>query len=253
MRTVSEIGLILGYQLRVQLRQPLWVVITLVQPLLYLCLFGPLLKPLAATIGGANEDPWGVYVPGLLVQLTMVSTLFVGFGLLTDLRTGVLERLVVAPVSRVALLLGRVLRDCITLVAQSVALLLVATALGLRATPAGVAFLVANVALLGVALAAVSYSIALAVKHEDGFAQLLNAAFVPVLLLSGILLPMSLAPPWLRWLSSLDPLRHIVDGARAAALGHLSESSCWAGLGMAMALAALGVFVGARAYEGQSR
>ena len=82
--------------------------------------------------------------------------------------------------------------------------------------PLGALITVGIVGLLGVALASLSYAAGLWLKSEDALAPLLNMVSVPVLLLSGILLPMTLAPTWLLRLSQANPFSYVVDGARAA-------------------------------------
>ncbi|HEY6477068.1 MAG TPA: ABC transporter permease, partial [Polyangia bacterium] len=82
MNTWREARLIFRQQLRLMLREPVWAVLGLIQPLLYLALFGPLLKPLTRAPGFPPGSSWSVFVPGLLIQLAMFGTLFVGFGLI---------------------------------------------------------------------------------------------------------------------------------------------------------------------------
>src|SRR4051794_26735730 len=101
-------------QMRLNLRNPAWVIIGLTQPILYLTLFGPLLEPLAQQIGQDNAYPF--FVPGLLVQLGLFGALFGGFALIAEWREGVVEAERVTPASRTALLLGRVLRDVVLLI-----------------------------------------------------------------------------------------------------------------------------------------
>jgi len=249
---VRETMLVFRQQLRLLGRQPAWFVIALVQPLLYLSLFGPLLAPLTRAPGFPPGSAWQVFVPGLLVQLAMFGSLFVGFGLIAEMRSGVVERMRVTPASRFALLVGRVMRDCLALMGQAVLLILVATAFGFRAPLPGVVVLLALVAMLGVALSSFSYAAALKLRSEDALAQLLNTLAVPTLLLSGILLPMSLAPGWLRMLSRVNPLSHVVDGARAAVHGDASVAKVVVGLAAATALAAAGIATGTRTFHRES-
>ncbi|HVV49224.1 MAG TPA: ABC transporter permease, partial [Polyangia bacterium] len=104
----------------------------------------------------------------------------------------------------------------------------------------------------GVALSSFSYAVALKLKSEDALAQLLNSLAVPLLLLSGILLPMSLAPRWLYLLSRVNPFSHVVDGARAAVRGDFGSGSLAVGLLAALALAVAGVAVGTRTFHAET-
>src|SRR5439155_10154738 len=130
------------------------VVIGLMQPILYIVLFGPLLKPLAGQLGG--ENAYRIFVPGILVQLGIFGALFVGFGLIAEWRAGVIESQRVTPASRTALLLGRVLRDVLVLLVQSVIIVVVSLLFGLRAPLAGVVLTLFVVAILGAVLSPVS-------------------------------------------------------------------------------------------------
>lgn len=249
---LAHTWLVFRQQLRLSFREPIWYVIGLIQPLIYLGLFAPLLRPLAEGPGFPPGSALQVFVPGLLVQMGMFGTMFVGFALMADMRAGVIERLRVSPASRLALLLGRVGKDVLMLTAQSALLLLVATAMGLRASPAAWLLLLGLVALLGVSLASLSYAAALTLKSEDALAQLLNALSVPAMLLSGILLPMTLAPKWLRGLARANPFSYVVDAARAAMRSPATASTLWLGLGVALGLAIVGLWAGKRTFERES-
>ena len=156
------------------------------------------------------------------------------------------------PASRTALLLGRVLRDVVVLLAQGTLLVLVSMPLGLRAPFLGVVLTLVVIALLGAAFASVSYALALTLKSVDAFASLLNAFVLPVLLLSGILLPMSPAPGWLQAISDVNPLKHVVEGARSFFDGDYGSSVGWWGAGLTVALAVLGWFYGVRRFRRES-
>ena len=236
--------------MRMSLRNPAWLVISLMQPILYIVLFGPLLEPLSGQLGAGNA--YQIFVPGILVQLGIFGSLFVGFGLIAEYRAGVIESQRVTPASRTALLLGRVLRDVLVLVVQGTLLVLVSIPLGLRAPLGGVVLTLAVVALLGAAFASVSYALALTLKSEDAFAPLLNAFVLPVLLLSGILLPMTLAPAWLQTVSDVNPLKHVVEGAREFFLGDYGTATAWLGAGLTLALAVLGWGFGVRRFRRES-
>ena len=114
-------------------------------------------------------------MPGLLIQLGLFGSTFVGFAIISDWRAGVIERFRVTPVSRLAIMTGRVLRDVLTLVVQAVILVLVGVAFGLRAPVSAVLLSLGFIVLVAVGLASVSYATALLVKSEDAFAPMLNS------------------------------------------------------------------------------
>jgi ABC-2 type transport system permease protein len=248
MRTMlRDTGTVFTRAMRNSLRNPAWLVISLMQPILYIVLFGPLLKPIAGQLGGGNA--YSIFVPGILVQLGIFGALFVGFGLIAEYRAGVIESQRVTPASRTALLLGRVLRDVVVLLVQGTLLVLVSIPLGLRAPVGGVLLTLLLIALLGAAFASVSYALALTLKSEDAFAPLLNAVVLPVLLLSGILLPMSLAPGWLRTISDVNPLKHVVEGVRSLFHGDYGTATSWWAAGLTLVMAVLGWWFGVRRFR----
>src|SRR5258708_9032538 len=109
MKLLRDTWLMFQRYLEVLLRNPPWVVIGGLHPVMYLVLFAPLLKAMAATPGFPPGGAYNVFVPGLLIQLGLFGASGVGFGLIAELRAGVIERFRVTPVSRFALLLGRAL------------------------------------------------------------------------------------------------------------------------------------------------
>jgi ABC-2 type transport system permease protein len=238
--------------MRLSLRNPVWVIIGLFQPLLYLALFGPLLERLTALPGFPHASSWRVFVPGLLVQLGIFGAAFVGFSLIEEMRSGVIERMRVTPASRISLLAGRVLRDVVVLVVQGTVLVLAALAFGLRAPIGDLVLGLALVGILGAAFASASYAVGLLLKTEDSMASVLNSITVPLLLLSGVLLPMSLAPAWLRTVSDVNPVKHVVDAVRSVYLGHIGTATVGWGLLATLGLVVAGMAFGTLTFRRQS-
>ena len=237
-------------QLRLALRNPAWVIIGLAQPVLYLALFGPLLKPLAAQIGTANA--YTFFVPGLLIQLGLFGALFAGFGLVSEWREGVIEAERVTPANRAALLFGRVLRDLSLLLVQGIVLIALGFAFGMRGSLPGMILGLVLILLLGGACSAASYALALTLKSEDALAPILNSIALPVLLLAGILLPISIAtgaPQWLVTVSDFMPIKYLVNALRELFVGHvLNITTMWGALWVLL-LFALGIFYGTRTFR----
>src|SRR5262245_2935452 len=130
MKLARDIWLIFQRQVLLLVRQPVWVFVGIFQPVMYLLLFAPLLKQ--ALQAPSDADAYRTFVPGLLVLLALFGGLFQGFGLIAELRAGVIERSRVTPVSRLALLLGRSLRDVLSLLVQALIITLLAVAFGMR-------------------------------------------------------------------------------------------------------------------------
>lgn len=246
MKLLHDISLIFNRQMQLLLRNPVWIAVGLFQPVMYLLLFAPLLKP--ALQVQTNAQAYEVFVPGLLVLLAIFGGLFQGFGLIAELRAGIIERSRVTPVSRIALLLGRSLRDVVSLIAQAVIITLLALLFDLRVSIGYLLLAYLMLALISLMTSAVSYGVALAVKSEDALAPLMNTVAQPVLLLSGILLPLTFAPGWLQGIADWNPFSWAVNGTRALFRGDLGGPAVWQGLVIMAVLAALAVVWSSRLF-----
>jgi ABC-2 type transport system permease protein len=241
-------------QLRLSLRNPAWVIIALMQPILYLVLFAPLLTKLpAVSLGGSGThgstaEAYRFFVPGLLIQLGLFGSTFVGFAIISDWRAGVIERFRVTPVSRLSIMSGRVLRDVLVLMVQAVILVLVGVAFGLRAPATAVLIGLGFIVLVATGLASVSYATALLVKSEDAFAPMLNSVVLPLVLLSGIMLPLTLGPGWLQGIARISPFRYIIDAMRSAFAGHYANTIMLEGVAVAIGLALVCLWLGSRVF-----
>jgi ABC-2 type transport system permease protein len=252
--TLRDTMLIFRRQLRLSLRNPAWLIIGVIQPILYLTLFGPLVKHFVSSPNAPSDVAWRIFVPGLLVQLGLFGSLFVGFAIIAEWRAGVIERMRVTPVSRFALLFGRVMRDAIALLTQSVILVLTGLVMGLRAPVGGIVLALCFVLVLSVSMSSLSYAVGLALKSEDALAPLLNSVAIPVLLLSGILLPLTQqsAPTWLYDLSRVNPFRYIVDAMRQVFLGTYANGTVLWGVLVSLGLAVVCVMAGVRRFQIES-
>jgi ABC-2 type transport system permease protein len=248
MMTLRDIWLVFLRYWGIFLRNPAWVVIGVLQPVLYLVLFAPLLKSIASVQGFPPGGAYNVFVPGLLIQLGMFGAAGVGFSLIAELRAGVVERFRVTPVSRLALLLGRAFRDILMLVMQAAILIVLSLPFGLSIHFTGVLIVLGLVGLLGLLMASISYACALWLKSEDSFAPLIFTATLPLLLLSGVLLPLTLAPGWLRNIAAVNPLSYAVDAARAVFNDHLGDVSVEKGVLITAVLAVFAVAFAVRSF-----
>jgi ABC-2 type transport system permease protein len=248
MRTLRDTWLIFRRSLILTIRQPVWIIFGIMYPVLYLVLFGPLLNGAVAE-AGAGVNPYNWFVPGLLVQVALFGTAFGGFGLIAELRAGVVERMRVTPMSRTAMLLGRSLRDTVILLTQALIMTALAIPFGLRLDAAGILLTLGLLALVALVVSPLSYAAALVLRSEDAFAPLVQGIVMPLLLLSGILLPMALAPDWLRFLSSVNPLTHAVDAARALFNSDWGNPEIVTGVGITAVLALLAVGIASRTFS----
>jgi len=243
---LRETSIVFNRQLRMNLRNPAWVIIGMLQPVLYLLLFGPLLEPVIGQLG-VNQYTW--FVPGMLVQLGIFGAFFAGFSLIGEWREGVIEAERVTPASRSALLMGRLCRDLLQLLVQALILVALGLVLGMEWNPGGILLGVVLTILLGGACAAASNAFALTVKSEDVMAPVINLVMMPVLLLSGILLPMTFGAAWLDTLADFMPIRHVVDAVRGAFFGDFDASTMGWGVGWTVLLFGLAVWWGTAVFR----
>jgi len=225
------------------------VIMGITQPILYLLLFGPLLTNIARMPGFPPGGAFNVFVPGILVMTALFGSGFVGFGLCDEMREGVIERMRVTPMSRLAMLLGRSLRDVTLLLAQALILVVLSIPFGLELNFGGVAVGFVLLAIIGLMMSPVSYMLALVLKSEDSLAPVVNAVALPLLLLSGVMLPMSLAPDWLQTVAKFNPLYHAVAAIRALFNASYGDSEIVFGVALLTILAVFTISLGARTFS----
>jgi ABC-2 type transport system permease protein len=214
-KLILDTYLLTKNELLIQVRNPLWLVFGLFQPIVYLVLFAPFLTGIAHTPGFPTGNAIQFFAPGLLIMNALFNASFAGFGLIDKLRSGFLERIRVTPVSRLAIVLGFVLRNSVVLIVQSALLLLTALFFGLRIDPVGALIVAVLMTLIGITMASVSYAIALLVKDEGTLAAITNFFTLPLVILCGVMLPVAFAPAAIRTIAKFDPFTYAVDAARS--------------------------------------
>ncbi|HTW07924.1 MAG TPA: ABC transporter permease [Acidimicrobiales bacterium] len=238
MKTLRDIGLLFQRQFSMQLRNPTWLFVGFSSPVLYLALFTPLLKhfegPTSST--GRVLDS---FFPGILALLAFASGTAQGFNTIFELRAGVIERLRVTPASRFAILAGPLVSALTFVYIFDAIAAAVAWAFGFQVHWLGLLVLAVLLGLFMVTMSAWSVATALVTKEISGFAAIMNGLNLPLLLLAGVLLPISYGPAWLRGLAHVDPLYYVVDAARALGAGTLSGENVWLGFAVIVPLCAL--------------
>ena len=235
----NDIKLMFIRNMQHTIRTPVFVFVSMFQPLMYLLLFMPLLNGLQGAPGIPAGQAVQVFIPGLLVLQALFGTAFVGFSLIDDIRSGVIERFLVTPVKRPAILLGRVLRDAVVLLLQCILITLVAIPFGLKVNIYGFSLSLLLYALIGITMASISYGFALIYKIEDALAPTLNTITLPISLLSGIILPLALAPIWLQDVAKVNPFSYAVNATRALFAGNFQNIGILEGFAVIGVLAIL--------------
>jgi ABC-2 type transport system permease protein len=228
-------------ELKPVVRQPASVLFAMVQPLVFLALFAPLLPD------GGDVSPLQWFVPGIVAMTALMSASFTGANLTAEIQSGSHERLLVSPLRRSALLVGKAMREVVPLLLQTVIIVAAVTPFGFDLHLAGVLVGVVVLVPFTVGLGALSLSLALAAKDQDWiFWTVQQTVIFPLLLLAGVLLPIDDGPRWLQVAADLNPLSYVVDAERALFAGELPAGTVLAGFAASAVVAALGLAVGVR-------
>lgn len=238
MTLARDVWLVFQRQMLLVVRTPIWIVVGLAQPVIYLILFAPMLKQALISVGspGTYAEAYLVYVPGLLVAISCFGGFFSGFGLLAELRAGVIERVRVTPVSRQALLLGRALREVVNMFIQALIITLLALPFGLRVPAGDLLLAYAMFLLLALMAVTVSYGVALLIRNEAALGPVYNTVAQPIMLLAGVLLPVAFAPLWLKRVADWNPFYWATAAMRALFAGHPGDRVVWEGALVVVAL-----------------
>ncbi|ADB35953.1 ABC-2 type transporter [Kribbella flavida DSM 17836] len=242
---LRDIRIVMGRELRPVLRDPFTLLFGMIQPLIFLGLFGPLL---AGSMGGTLDGGvWQWFVPAILVMTTLFGTSATGSNLLMEFQTGAHERMLVTPLSRSSLLIGRALKEMVPLFGQAVIVIAVMVPFGFELHLAGAVVGLALLAVFGVGLGAFSYALAIAVRKQDWMFWVVQQTFLfPLMILSGMLLPLETGPGWMRAASKFNPLTYLVDAERTLFSGDVLSAPVLWGFVAALVTAALGLTVGIR-------
>jgi ABC-2 type transport system permease protein len=242
---VRDTATVFARESRPLVRDPFSVIFSLVQPLVFLGLFGPLL------IGASGGDVAGTlqwFVPGILVMVALFGTASTGANLLFEMQTGSHERTLVAPLSRGALLVGRALKEVVPLVIQGTIVVLVAVPFGFSLDVPGLIAGLVVLAVFGVGFGALSYRLALACRNRDWMFWMVHQTLLfPLMILSGMLLPLDDGPGWMKAAAAVNPLSYLVAGERALLAGDFGAPAVLGAGIAAVATCAVGLGLGVRA------
>lgn len=239
---VTDTSIVFTRELKPLVRNPFSVVFTMVQPLVFLGLFGPLLSQVTGLPTGSSLQ-W--FVPGIIVMSALFGASTTGSNLQLEMQTGSHERTLVTPLQRPALLLGRAFKEIVPVLAQAVIVVAVTIPFGFRLELGGALIGLVMVAVFAVGLGALSHALALASEgNEMMFWMVQQTLLFPLMLLSGMLLPLEGGPGWMQAASKVNPLTHLVDAERALFAGDVADAAVLYGGLSTLAVAAIGLWVG---------
>lgn len=200
----------------ITLRMPLWTLFTLIQPLIWLIIFGQLFGRFVQT-----DNYMNFMVPGILIMTVLFGSSWSGVSLLREISAGTVDKMLVSPVSRVAIVLSRVLHSAVQVIAQALIILVVAWLMGSTITM-NVLYLVLGmlvVFLLGVGFAAISNGFAITLQREEPLVMIGNLMTLPLMFFSSALVPKQFMPDWIQYVSLINPITYAVEGVRAVLVG----------------------------------
>jgi ABC-2 type transport system permease protein len=244
---LGDIGSVWLRETMTIVRDPFSLVFSLLQPLVFLGLFGPLLSGVADDgPAGGNTLQW--FLPGVIVMITMFGTSMTGSNLQFEIMTGAFERILATPLSRAALMIGRALKELTPLVAQALIIVLVATPFGFELHPLPVLGGLALLGVFGVGVGALSYALAIATRKAEWiFWAVQQTLLFPLLILSGMMLPLETGPQWMQVASRFNPLTYVVDAERALFAGEPAAGPVLGGAIASALTCAVGLWTGVRA------
>jgi ABC-2 type transport system permease protein len=241
--------------LRTLLRQPWFVAITLVQPIIWLLLFGALFKSVANVPGFTGGSYVEFLAPGIVIMVALFSSGWNGMATIQDLDRGVMDRFLVSPIHRSSLITGRVLNSATGLIVQSVIIVALALMIGARFSNGvvGVAVLIGIACLLGMAIAAFSNGIALRARKEETMIGAVQFIILPLTFTSAAFMQQSLMPHWMQTVSKYNPVNWAVEAGRNAATGTLDWGYVGARAGLLAILLVVAVAFATRAFNTYQR
>ena len=237
--------------LRAFIRQPAWVAITLVQPVIWLLLFGALFKKVIEIPGFRGGSYLDYLTPGVVVMTAISSAGWNGMAFIDDMDRGVMDRFLVSPVWRGALNLGSMAYCVLTIAVQSLIIVGLGYAVGAHFPNGivGIAVLIVVACMLGASFAAFSNALSLVARQRETLIGAVTFVLLPLTFLSGAFMPLSLAPGWIADVARFNPVNWAVQASRSAGAQDVDWQFVGARLGLLAALLVLATVLATRAFR----
>ncbi|HEX6351669.1 ABC transporter permease [Actinophytocola sp.] len=252
---VPHSGYLTNRLLLATLRQPAFVVIMLIQPMIWLLLFGQLFKRIVELPGFASGSYIDFLTPGVVVMTVLFTSGWAGMAFIDDMDRGVMDRMLSSPVSRGAMMLASVLNQAVTIVVQGIIVVLVGLALGAEFAGgvAGVLVMFLAAVLLAASFSCLSNGMALLVRTGEALIGFSTMLTLPLSFLSSAMMAREAAPEWIQTVSSYNPVDWAVVAAREALSADPDWSGVFARLGGLFGVAIITGFIATRAFRSYQR
>jgi ABC-2 type transport system permease protein len=203
---------------------------SLVFPILFLVIFGAGFGGIVGQMTGGLDLLTFMY-PGIVAQAVLITSLFAGVSVVSDRESGFLREILVAPLSRTGIVLGKTIGAATVAMLQVLMLLVLAPIIGVRLDGGMVLQLVPIVLVLSAVLAGIGILIASFAPTQQGFQLFMQMLVFPMIFLAGVFFPVDSTPVWMQVLSKVNPATYGVDAIRHVFLG---SGPAGAGLGVSL-------------------
>ena len=205
-------------------RDRLRLLASLAQPLLFLLIFGTglssSLRGIGGGLGGAPSINYVQFIyPGIIGMAVLFTSIFSAMSIVWDREFGFLKEVLVAPIDRSAIAIGKALGGSTQAMVQGILLLVLAPIVGVTLTPLAVIELIPLIFVLAFALTTLGVVLAAGIKSMQGFQAVINFLMMPIFFLSGALFPLGNLPWWMTGLTRIDPAAYGIDPLRRVILG----------------------------------
>jgi ABC-2 type transport system permease protein len=241
--------------LRNLFRQPAWIAISLIQPVVWLLLYGALFRKIVEIPGFGADSYIDFLTPGIVVMTCLFSAGWSGMGLIDDLDRGVVDRFLVSPASRGSLIAGRLIQGAMVGVIQALIIIVLGLVVG-AAYPGGIAGLTALTVcavLLGTAIGALSNGVALLSRREETMIAVSNFVLLPLTFLSSVFMAQALMPQWMQDVAQYNPVNWAVQAGREALAANGDWSIVFSRMGYLVVFTVVCTWLATRAFRACQR
>ncbi len=197
---------------------------SMIRPLMWLLIMGLGIGG-SMRFSGMDIDYLPFITPGIIGMSILFTSLFSGVSVIWDREFGFLKEMLVAPISRVSIVVGKALGGATASVVQSIVILIVASLLGVQIAPHSVIWVLAMTVVISIGFVSLGVAIASMMDTMEGFSVIMNFLVMPMFMLSGALFPISNLPGSVSWIMYVNPMSYAVEVLRFIMMGTASMNT----------------------------
>lgn len=237
--------------MRISIRMPLWSLFSLIQPLIWLIIFGQLFSNMANIPGFPTQNYTDFFLPGVIIMTVLFGSSWSGVSLLREITAGTVDKMLVSPVSRISIVLSRLLHSAAQVIVQVIIILIIAAFMGaqLNYSPVGILLALFAVLLLALSFAALSNGFAILLQREEPLVIIGNMMTLPLMFFSTALVPIAFMPEWIQYISVINPINYAVEAVRAVLVGEYDFAAFQKGILVLLVFTAATMFWAIRAFS----